>query len=115
MDGLIRKQWNFDGLIVTDDMVMGAIYKHDVCRAVVEALNAGADMLLVAFDGAQFYRLFACASNADARGELDAAMLEASEARLKIFKDTLPRIDLSADSVHLAPRAGRGRRAVRGG
>jgi beta-N-acetylhexosaminidase len=111
IDGLLRKGWNFDGLIVTDDLVMGAISKHDVCRAVVEALNAGADLLLVAYDGAQFYRLFACAAAADVKGELDAAMLENSEVRLRKFEDALPPINLSADSVHLAPRAGRGRNA----
>ena len=41
---------------------MGAIYQHVVCTAVVEALNASVDLLLVAYDGAQFYRIFACAS-----------------------------------------------------
>ena len=105
IDGLLRKEWNFDGLVVTDDLEMGAIYKHDVCRAVAEALNAGADLLLVAYDGAQFYRLFACASAADAKGELDAAMLVKSEGRLRKFEDALPKVDLSADSVHLAPHA----------
>jgi beta-N-acetylhexosaminidase len=68
---------------------MGAIYQHDVCTAVVEALNAGVDLLLVAYDGAQFYRIFACASAALDRGQLDLAMLRESEARL--------RRDLSAD------------------
>jgi len=28
---------------------------------VVEAINAGVDLLLVAYDGAQFYLVFACA------------------------------------------------------
>ncbi len=37
---------------MTDDLVMGAIYWRNVCDAVVEALNAGVDMLLVALDGA---------------------------------------------------------------
>ncbi|RXH06290.1 hypothetical protein EAV90_03790 [Bradyrhizobium vignae] len=32
-----------------------------VCKAVAEAINAGVDLLLVAYDGAQFYRVFACA------------------------------------------------------
>jgi beta-N-acetylhexosaminidase len=82
IDGLIRKRWNFQGLVITDDLVMGAIYHHDVCRAVVESLNAGADLLVVAFDGSQFYRIFACASDAADRGELDIAMLQASAARL---------------------------------
>jgi len=83
LDGLIRKQWNYQGVIITDDLVMGAIYGGDVCRAVVEALNGGADLLLVAYDGAQFYRVFGCARRALECGELDMAMLTASEARLQ--------------------------------
>ena len=33
---------------MTDDLVVGAIYQRNVCTAVVEALNAGVDLLLVA-------------------------------------------------------------------
>jgi beta-N-acetylhexosaminidase len=80
---LIRRQWNYQGVIITDDLVMGAIYGGDVCKAVVEALNGGADLLLVAYDGTQFYRVFGCARRALERGELDLAMLGASEARLQ--------------------------------
>src|SRR5882757_3896431 len=83
IDGLIRKTWNYQGIVITDDLVMGAIYQHDVCTAVVEALNAGVDLLLVAYDGAQFYRFFACASEAADRNALDTAMLRDSEMRLK--------------------------------
>ncbi len=83
VDGIIRTKWNYQGIVITDDLVMGAIYQHDVCTAVVEALNAGVDLLLVAYDGAQFYRIFACASAAAGEGKLDAAMLRNSEARLK--------------------------------
>jgi len=82
VDGLIRKQWNYQGVIITDDLVMGAIYGHDVCTAVVEALNAGVDLLLVAYDGAQFYRVFACASDAAAAEKLDLATLHDSDMRL---------------------------------
>jgi beta-N-acetylhexosaminidase len=49
----------------------------------VEALNGGADLLLVAYDGSQFYRAFDCASGALKRGELDIAALHESEARLR--------------------------------
>lgn len=83
VDGIIRKKWNYQGAVITDDLVMGAIYQRDVCTAVVEALNAGVDLLLVAYDGAQFYRIFGCASDAFARGKLDPALLRESEARLK--------------------------------
>ena len=67
---------------MTDDLVMGAIYQHDVCKAVIEAVNAGVDLLLVAYDGAQFYRIFGCVLDTSRQGKLDAAMLRASEARL---------------------------------
>ena len=83
VDGIIRKKWNYQGIVMTDDLVMGAIYQRNVCTAVVEALNAGVDLLLVAFDGAQFYRIFACAVAASTEGRLDAAMLGDSEVRLK--------------------------------
>jgi beta-N-acetylhexosaminidase len=93
VDGLIRKQWNYQGVIITDDLVMGAIYGHDVCTAVVEALNAGVDSLLVAYDGAQFYRIFACASDAAAAGKLDLATLRESEARLEAQRGPIaPRV-----------------------
>ncbi|MFO1111785.1 MAG: glycoside hydrolase family 3 N-terminal domain-containing protein [Bradyrhizobium sp.] len=85
VDGIIRRKWNFQGVVITDDLVMGAIYQHDVCTAVVEALNAGVDLLLVAFDGAQFYRIFACATAAARRTMLDPALLEQSEVRLETF------------------------------
>ena len=82
VDGIVRKKWNYQGVIMTDDLVMGAIYQRNVCTAVVEALNAGVDLLLVAFDGAQFYRIFACAAAASAQGKLDATTLRDSEMRL---------------------------------
>jgi beta-N-acetylhexosaminidase len=98
IDDLIRSKWGFRGIIVTDDLVMGAIYQHNVCTAVVEALNAGVDLLLVAYDGIQYYRLFNCALTASSRGELDDAMLRRSGARLET-RATGRRTDVSANSV----------------
>jgi beta-N-acetylhexosaminidase len=79
---LIRNKWGFEGIVITDDLVMGPIYEHGVCTAVTEALNAGVDLLLVAYDGLQFYRIADCALNASAEGRLDQKMLKASLARL---------------------------------
>ncbi|ANW00474.1 glycoside hydrolase family 3 N-terminal domain-containing protein [Bradyrhizobium icense] len=83
VDGIIRKKWKYQGVVMTDDLVMGAIYQRDVCTAVVDSLNAGVDLLLVAFDGAQFHRIFTCAMAASAEGKLDAGILSDSEMRLK--------------------------------
>jgi beta-N-acetylhexosaminidase len=83
IDGIIRKQWHYDGVIITDDLVMGAVYGRNICTAVVEALNAGVDLLLVAFDSDQFYRIFACASEAATQDKLDLDALRASDARLE--------------------------------
>src|SRR5712691_352123 len=83
VSGIIRQKWHYQGVIITDDLVMGVIYNHNICTAVVEALNASVDLLLVAFDGSQFYRIFACASEAFSEGKLDTATLRDSERRLK--------------------------------
>ncbi|MGJ5180443.1 glycoside hydrolase family 3 N-terminal domain-containing protein [Bradyrhizobium oligotrophicum] len=82
LDGLIRGRWSYQGVIVTDDLVMGAIYGRDLCKAVVEALNGGADLLLVAYDGTQFHRVFACARQALAEGRIDLEALRRSDERL---------------------------------
>jgi beta-N-acetylhexosaminidase len=82
VEGILRQTWGYQGVVMTDDLVMGAIYQNDVCKAVVEAVNAGVDLLLVAYDGAQFYRVFACALDGARQGKLDAMMLHASAARL---------------------------------
>ncbi len=46
--GLLRKQLGFNGVVITDDMTMGAITKHyNLKDAAVRAVNAGCDMILV--------------------------------------------------------------------
>jgi beta-N-acetylhexosaminidase len=81
VNDLIRGKWGFQGIITTDDLVMGPIYEHGVCKAVIEALNSGVDLLLIAYDGLQFYRMYHCALAAP-QGSIDEAMLEKSADRL---------------------------------
>ncbi len=48
MNDLLRKRLGFQGVIVSDDLEMGAIIRHSsVAAAAVQALSAGADLLLV--------------------------------------------------------------------
>ncbi len=49
--GLLRDRLGFRGVVVTDDLEMGAIQQHyGLADAAVRALDAGADMLLIAQD-----------------------------------------------------------------
>ncbi|MEH7334566.1 beta-N-acetylhexosaminidase [Neobacillus drentensis] len=45
---LLRKQYGFGGVVISDDMTMGAIVKHYKLKdAAVRAINAGSDIILV--------------------------------------------------------------------
>ncbi|MGG1678527.1 beta-N-acetylhexosaminidase [Neobacillus sp. NRS-1170] len=45
---LLRKQYRFRGVVISDDMTMGAIAKHyNLKDAAVRAVNAGSDIILV--------------------------------------------------------------------
>ncbi|ACD94443.1 glycoside hydrolase family 3 protein [Trichlorobacter lovleyi] len=51
IDGILRKQLGFDGVVVSDDLYMGAIIQHYSYETAVEkAINAGVDLLVVAND-----------------------------------------------------------------
>lgn len=45
---VLRKDLNFDGIVITDDMTMGAIIEnYDIGNAAVKAVEAGSDIILV--------------------------------------------------------------------
>lgn len=47
IEGLLRGQLGFDGVVITDDMYMNAIIeRYSIEEAVVLAINAGADMMI---------------------------------------------------------------------
>lgn len=82
VQSVIRGAWGHDGLLVTDDLTMGAAYDRGLCNATVRALNAGVDLLLVAYDHDKYFDAMHCARQAESRGAIDAAMLAASASRL---------------------------------
>ncbi|MGY4688648.1 beta-N-acetylhexosaminidase [Salibacterium sp. K-3] len=50
--GMLREELNFDGVVVTDDMTMGAITnRYGMAEAAVQSVKAGADMVMTADAG----------------------------------------------------------------
>jgi beta-N-acetylhexosaminidase len=79
---LLRKQWGFDGIAITDDLTMGAVEHAGLCRAVEGALNAGIDVLLISWDTNKVYPALRCALDAVDAGRLDPTVLKQSAQRL---------------------------------
>ncbi len=81
---VIRRQWQHEGVLITDDLNMGPAYGHPggIGASAVKALNAGVDLLLIAYDPDQYYRAMDAVLCADADGRLDHPMLRRSARRL---------------------------------
>ena len=82
VDGLLRESWGYEGLLMTDDINMGAVYRRGPCRTAVEALEAGIDVVLVSYDPDQYYRAMYCAAAAVRAGRLDPARSAATARRI---------------------------------
>jgi beta-N-acetylhexosaminidase len=82
--GLLRGDWRYGGVLITDDFSMGAVYRSrdGLADAAVAALNAGVDLVLVSFDTDQFYPVMHRLLAADRDGRLQPQPLRASDERL---------------------------------
>ena len=80
LTGLLREEWHYHGLPISDDMTMAAVYDQGLCQASAEALNAGMDVLLIAYDWEKYYEVMDCLRRATLNGSL--ASLKASHQRL---------------------------------
>ncbi|GGR82403.1 beta-N-acetylhexosaminidase [Deinococcus sedimenti] len=102
LTGLLREEWGFDGVIVTDSMGMKAIDDHyGRGEAGVMAIQAGADLVMaLGRREAQEATLNAIQSALD-NGTLDATQMQASVRRLEALAARYP---AQADAT-LDPRA----------
>jgi beta-N-acetylhexosaminidase len=82
--GLLRDTWRYDGVLITDDFSMGAVYRSadGVGGASVEAINAGVDLILVSYDTDQYYTAMHALVAADRDGRLRQKALTQSDGRL---------------------------------
>jgi beta-N-acetylhexosaminidase len=84
VSGLLRRDWKYDGILVTDDVSMGAAYRSDggLARASVSALGAGVDLILISYDPDQYFPVVHALLRAQAQGTLTGEALERSNRRL---------------------------------
>jgi beta-N-acetylhexosaminidase len=88
VQGIVRDRWQHQGLLVTDDMAMAPVVRHGMCKAGVDAINAGMDLLLVSYDTDQYYTLMHCMLQARRDGRLQDGALRASDQRLLAAQST---------------------------
>lgn len=88
---IIRNDWQQDGILITDDFCMYAVYnsKDGLRNATVKALNAGADMILIAYDNDLYYEAMDALIKADGKRQLDDELLVKSSNRLEQIKKAL--------------------------
>lgn len=87
---LLRKDWGYDGVLVTDDLNMGAVYDLGIGKVASEALAAGVDLVLVSYDPRQVYRAIYAASQALDREKIGASVLAQSHRRIaRLLSGTL--------------------------
>ncbi|HLD68415.1 MAG TPA: glycoside hydrolase family 3 N-terminal domain-containing protein [Pseudomonas sp.] len=79
---VLRQEFAYQGVLISDDLTMAAAQRFGACQTGAQALNAGVDLLLIAYDPDQYYSALHCALRAQADGELDSVLLEQSDRRL---------------------------------
>ena len=90
LTGLLREKLGFDGIIITDCMMMDAIAKHyGTVEGSAAACAAGADMVCICHDLALAGKACEAIERAIAEGEIDLGQMEASVARIAAQKEKL--------------------------
>lgn len=94
LTALLREKMGYHGLIMTDDLEMGAISKHcGVGNGAVDAFQAGADILLICKEQEHVRESFRLLRGKVLRGDIPLQRLEASfkritEAKSRFLEET---------------------------
>jgi beta-N-acetylhexosaminidase len=89
IDGVLHKaggaSWDYQGLLITDDLNMLAVYQDGIGRAASQALDAGVDLVLVSYDPDQYYRALHAAASSWRNGGIDSLREVNSATRLERY------------------------------
>ena len=84
---ILRKDLNFNGVVITDDMTMGAIVKnYNISEAAVKSVQAGTDIVLVCHGYDNEASVINALKNAVAKGEISKERIDQSVYRILILK-----------------------------
>ena len=85
---ILRKQLEFDGIVITDGLEMqGIVQRYGCGRAAVKAILAGADMTMVLWSTDAKEEVYHALLSAVRRGEISAARLDQSVRRILTVKE----------------------------
>ncbi len=85
--GLLREQWGYDGVVMTDDMMMGGITKNfKIGPAAVRSVLAGSDILLIGHEPKQQMAVLNAIRRSVESGEITEARLDESVRRILRLK-----------------------------
>jgi len=97
---ILREEMKFDGLVITDDMTMGAIVENfDIGEAAVKSLQAGADIILVCHDHQKQIKVLEALKQAAADGALDEGLLDQHVYRVLRLKQKYDLRDEAIEGV----------------
>ena len=98
---LLRQEFNFDGLVLTDDLEMGAIVKnYGMGEACVLAILAGGDMVSICAGVDSIYKGYAAITEAVAAGRISEQRLDRSIDRIFTTKSNLQKpLDFNTDRL----------------
>ena len=91
MQELLRKKLAYEGVIVSDDMTMGAIPQDEKTwqNAIIESIQSGADMLLICRHLERFQLAYETLTQAARRSSTFAERLEDAAQRVLVLRQTL--------------------------
>lgn len=83
MTDLLRGELGYNGLIITDDMEMGAVSKHTSWRQLgVKAVEAGADIVMICHEYPHETELYLGLLDAVEQGEISESRIDESVKRI---------------------------------
>ena len=108
LTGLLRQQWGYQGVVITDGMDMQAIAnRYGAGPAAVQALCAGADMVMALGSEPTQRDTFDCIVGAIESDALDATAVAARLERLDRLAATYPCIEAPAEQPYTGDTADR--------